>query len=215
LKASSFREPDILFVHGIMKEALIRGPEGGASFSGVGSTNSEAASGGRQEPVYLHVYDLVEHNTYMYWAGIGVYHSGVEVYGREYAYGGHEYESPGIFATAPGMAPGAVVHREKILVGYTNLSESQIFGVLKELGSMFRGNRYHLLQMNCNTFSSQLCHRLTGKRAPGWINRLADLAVSLNCLLPQGWLPPLRPPMGTEEDLLINDSNFRQERART
>lgn len=48
--------------------------------------------------------------------------------------------------------------------------------------------------MNCNTFSDELCFRLTGVHAPAWINRLAGIAVALHCLLPQGWLPPLRPP---------------------
>lgn len=57
--------------------------------------------------------------------------------------------------------------------------------------------RYHLLQMNCNHFSSDLCARLTGQPAPSWINRLAGIAVSLHCLLPPGWVPPLRPPTMT------------------
>ena len=48
--------------------------------------------------------------------------------------------------------------------------------------------------MNCNHFSSDLCARLTGEPAPAWINRLAAIAVSLHCLLPTGWVPPLRPP---------------------
>lgn len=48
--------------------------------------------------------------------------------------------------------------------------------------------------MNCNSFSDELCFRLTGRHAPPWINRLAGIAVALHCLLPQGWLPPLRPP---------------------
>ena len=37
--------------------------------------------------VRLNVYDLAEQNAYLYWAGVGIYHSGVEVYGVEYAYG--------------------------------------------------------------------------------------------------------------------------------
>lgn len=48
--------------------------------------------------------------------------------------------------------------------------------------------------MNCNHFSSDLCAKLTGQPAPTWINRLASIAVSLHCLLPTGWVPPLRPP---------------------
>lgn len=71
--------------------------------------------------------------------------------------------------------------------------------------------RYHLLQMNCNHFSSDLCARLTGQPAPAWINRLASIAVSLHCLLPQGWVPPLRPP--TAVPLSAQDLE-QQERSR-
>lgn len=41
--------------------------------------------------VRLNVYDLLEANKHIAWAGLGVFHSGVEVHGREYAYGGHEF----------------------------------------------------------------------------------------------------------------------------
>ena len=29
-------------------------------------------------PVYLNVYDLTPANGYMYWAGLGIYHTGIE-----------------------------------------------------------------------------------------------------------------------------------------
>lgn len=31
-----------------------------------------------QAPVYLNVYDLTPMNGYLYWAGLGIFHSGVE-----------------------------------------------------------------------------------------------------------------------------------------
>jgi hypothetical protein len=73
---------------------------------------SAAAAAGRpaaipMAPVYLNVYDLSDQNQYLYWAGVGVYHTGVEVYGIEYAYGGHDYDVSGVFATNPRAAPGA------------------------------------------------------------------------------------------------------------
>lgn len=151
----------------------------------------EASQGG---DVYLNVYDLVEQNNWTHWAGVGIYHSGVEIYGVEYAFGGHEYDAPGVFATHPRAAPGTVQWREAILVGRTHLSPAEVYALVQGMGQEYKGNRYHLLQMNCNTFSSDLCKRLTGTDPPGWVNRLANLAVSLHCLLPQGWVPPLRPP---------------------
>lgn len=37
-------------------------------------------------PVYLNVYDLTPMNGYVYWAGLGIFHSGVEGEGFVYAY---------------------------------------------------------------------------------------------------------------------------------
>ncbi|KAL6779866.1 DESI3 [Auxenochlorella protothecoides x Auxenochlorella symbiontica] len=150
--------------------------------------------------VYLNVYDLIEHNDWTYWCGVGIFHSGVEVYGVEYAYGGHEYDAPGVFATNPRQAPGTVTFREPVLVGETDMTPREVYAMVQELGQIFRGNAYHLLQQNCNTFSDELCYRLTGQRAPPWVNRLANFAVSLHCLLPQGWVPPLRPPTAAQAE---------------
>ncbi|KAI3428737.1 hypothetical protein D9Q98_007560 [Chlorella vulgaris] len=162
-----------------------------ALFAGSGSSSGSA--------VRLNVYDLLQQNDWTYWCGVGVFHSGVEVYDTEYAFGGHEYDAPGVFATKPHEAPGQnVAFRESILCGYTDLPREQVHAVVQQLGAQYKGNRYHLLQMNCNHFSSDLCARLTGQPAPSWINRLASIAVSLHCLLPTGWVPPLRPPTAAD-----------------
>jgi len=57
--------------------------------------------------VRLNVYDLLEANKHVAWAGLGVFHSGVEVYGREYAYGGHEFRCAGAALPGPGPCCGA------------------------------------------------------------------------------------------------------------
>jgi deubiquitinase DESI2 len=146
--------------------------------------------------VCLNVYDLVEQNHWLYPAGLGIYHSGVQIYGLELAYGGHPYESPGIFATAPRCAPGTVRWRESIEIGHTRLTRTEVRQLIGDMGRQYRGNVYNLLQLNCNTFAEDLCLRLTGRGVPGWVNRMANVAITLHCLLPAGWVPPLRPPSG-------------------
>ena len=54
-------------------------------------------------------------------------------------------------------------------MGETDLSPAEVYEVVQQLGQQYRGNKYHLLQMNCNNFSSDLCYRLTGERAPAWV----------------------------------------------
>ena len=54
-------------------------------------------------------------------------------------------------------------------IGETALSPQEVQQVVHEMGSAYRGNRYHLLQKNCNAFSNDLCIRLTGKPAPAWV----------------------------------------------
>lgn len=163
-------------------------------------------------PVFVHVYDLLyDVNQYLYPIGLGMYHSSVEVHGKEYAFGGHAYDMTGVFSSStPGRPPtfsqqqhqqqqGAVGirHRERILIGYTLSTQREVEETIALMGTTaFRGNQYHLLQMNCNTFTSEVVQRLTGKQVPGWINRIASIAVALHCLLPSHLVPPLLEEQG-------------------
>ena len=81
-----------------------------------------------------------------------------------------------------------------IQVGTTHYSEGDVELLVERMGNQFQGVSYHLLQTNCNHFSSELCYALCGKRPPFWINRLADCVINVHCLFPPTWLPPLKPP---------------------
>ncbi|GAA98385.1 uncharacterized protein L969DRAFT_59159 [Mixia osmundae IAM 14324] len=52
------------------------------------------------------------------------------------------------------------------------------------------GTSYNLITANCNHASDELAFRLTGRHAPGWINRAAWLGLQFPCLVPQGWVEP-------------------------
>jgi deubiquitinase DESI2 len=87
-----------------------------------------------------------------------------------------------------------VVFNRQIHIGETHVTQEELDDLIEQMGTRYQGVRYHLLQTNCNHFSSDLCYALCGKRPPGWINRLADCIVSVHCLFPPSWLPPLKPP---------------------
>lgn len=44
-------------------------------------------------------------------------------------------------------------HSESILIGYTDFTEQDVKRILVELGKKYRGDRYHLMNQNCNHFS--------------------------------------------------------------
>jgi PPPDE putative peptidase domain len=114
---------------------------------------------------------------------LGVYHSGI------IAEGVAARRSRADCTACP-----AVVFRTSVHVGDTPHSEEEVAEMVEELGEHYLGIDYHLLQMNCNHFSSDLCYALTGTRPPFWINRLAACVVAVHCLFPSAWLPPLNPP---------------------
>lgn len=145
-------------------------------------------------PVVVNVYDMSEQNKWLYCLGIGIYHSAVEIHGVEYAFGAHDFQTSGIFATHPREAPGEVEWRTGIAVGETDLSPQEVQQLVRHLGHHYLGTSYHLLQMNCNHFTSDFCFELCHKRPPSWINRLAGMVVALHCLFPADWVPPLNPP---------------------
>ncbi|KAG5388197.1 hypothetical protein IGI04_029737 [Brassica rapa subsp. trilocularis] len=125
-------------------------------------------------PVYLNVYDLTPINGYIYWAGLGIFHSGVEVHGVEYAFGAHDYATSGVFEVEPRQCPG-FKFKKSIFIGTTNLNPAQVREFMEDTACSYYGNMYHLIAKNCNHFCHDVCYKLTGKKIPKWVNRLAQI----------------------------------------
>ena len=46
--------------------------------------------------------------------------------------------------------------RESIVIGTTDFLEADVRSIIEQLGKQYRGDQYHLLNKNCNHFSSAL-----------------------------------------------------------
>ncbi|CAN6296909.1 unnamed protein product [Urochloa humidicola] len=143
-----------------------------------------AAAATAAAPVYLNIYDISPLNHYLYWFGLGIFHTGIEVHGMEYGFGAHEYPTSGVFQVEPKSCPG-FIFRRSVCVGTTLMSRSQVRTCIEDLAEDYHGDTYHLILKNCNHFTADVCHCLTGKPVPGWVNRLARLGSFFNCVLPE------------------------------
>ncbi len=151
----------------------------------VGNASSAGSNTNCQVPLYLNVYDLTPINGYVYWIGLGIFHSGIEAHGAEYAFGAHDYPSSGVFEVEPRRCPG-FTFRSSVPLGTTDLSPLEFRSFIEQCADEYYGDTYHLIAKNCNHFTDDLCQRLTGKSIPGWVNRLARIGYACNCLLPEG-----------------------------
>lgn len=147
-------------------------------------TTKERNGGSNRALLYLNVYDLTPINNYLYWFGLGIFHSGIEVHGLEYGFGAHEYPTSGVFEVEPRSCPG-FLFRRSVLLGSTDMSRAEFRLFMEHISGKYHGDTYHLIAKNCNHFTDEVCMRLTGKPIPGWVNRLARLGSFCNCLLPE------------------------------
>jgi hypothetical protein len=60
-------------------------------------------------------------------------------------------------------------------MGETDLTAAQVQHLVQQMGHHYKGNKYHLLQLNCNHFASDMCLQLTGKPAPPWVSTVCTL----------------------------------------
>ncbi|BGP36358.1 hypothetical protein JCM10450v2_000258 [Rhodotorula kratochvilovae] len=90
---------------------------------------------------------------------------------------------------------------------YMTKAERRAFRILEEMrrDPEWNGTRYRLLEKNCNTFTHELVWRLTGRRAPAWLNRAAWVATSIPCIVPAGWVDEADEAAPTAERASIAD----------
>uniref|UniRef100_A0A2P2MXJ0 DeSI-like protein At4g17486 isoform X1 n=1 Tax=Rhizophora mucronata TaxID=61149 RepID=A0A2P2MXJ0_RHIMU len=141
-------------------------------------------SGNCETQVVLNVYDLTPLNNYTYWFGFGIFHSGVEVHGKEYGFGAHDFPISGVFEVEPRSCPG-FTYRCSLTLGPLNMPPSEFRTFVESMASEYHGDTYHLISKNCNHFTDDISWRLTGRKIPGWVNRLARLGALCSCLLPE------------------------------
>jgi deubiquitinase DESI2 len=98
----------------------------------------------------------------------------------EFAYGGHPFPFSGVFEIGPRDADELgeqfrfrcvilslpkgqsitqwhlSVCRQSVHLGFTDFTEDDVKRIVVEMGKEFRGDRYHLMNKNCNHFSGSL-----------------------------------------------------------
>ncbi|KAF1911794.1 PPPDE putative peptidase domain-containing protein [Ampelomyces quisqualis] len=164
--------------------------------------------------ITIHVYDLLppgKVSTVLWAIGSSLLHTGVVIGDREYAYGGHDLRNQtGVYWTKPRLEPPGGTFRQAILHGFSFRPPEDLDSIIHEASVEFQGTSYNLLTKNCNHFTSYLCEKLTGRTAPGWINRAASIGVALPCVVPREWIAP--PDYDTADGELL-DEDFEDERA--
>ncbi|XP_020528632.1 deSI-like protein At4g17486 isoform X2 [Amborella trichopoda] len=138
------------------------------------SSSAYNESDGDPAQLYLNIYDLTPVNDYLYWFGLGIYHSGIEIHGLEYGFGAHDFPTSGVFEVEPRNCPG-FVYRCSILLGSIDMTPTDLREFMENMARKYHGDTYHLISKNCNHFTDDVCLRLAGKPIPGWVNRLARL----------------------------------------
>uniref|UniRef100_UPI0037E84229 desumoylating isopeptidase 1b n=1 Tax=Semicossyphus pulcher TaxID=241346 RepID=UPI0037E84229 len=97
----------------------------------------------------------------------GIWHTGIVVHGEEFFFSGSGINSCPPSGTVLGD-PLSIVN-----LGSTEVTPDIFTEHLNSLSeSTYRGDKYNLLEHNCNTFSNEVAQFLTGKKIPSYITDL-------------------------------------------
>ncbi|KAI9700215.1 MAG: hypothetical protein M1820_006883 [Bogoriella megaspora] len=178
-----------------------------------GRSNSQLT----KSEIRINVYDLLPPSrisSILWTFGTSLLHSGVVIGEKEYAFGGHDQPGlSGVYWTRPRLEPPGGTFKLQILHGFSYLPIEDIEGIVREVSAKFQGPSYNLLTNNCNHFTSHLCHRLTSRKAPSWLNRAASIGHALPCLVPREWTDLEPPDHDTASGELLDEEDEHDERS--
>jgi len=117
------------------------------------SASDLATSSGKVKGlVTLHAYDLGWLTPLTEAVGVGAFHVTVEVNRREFF-----FADTGVCQTK--LKQGSE-RRSSVVLGATALSANEVVAVIRQLRKEFKGEEYHLVKKNCQTFAEAFCARL-------------------------------------------------------
>ena len=134
--------------------------------------------------------------------GLGTYHTSIQIRSKCYSFAagfGISQSNPPT-SGADRYAPSNARYQESVTLGTTTLSQGKINEVVNKLrDTTFTSTSYHLMNRNCNHFTTTLAmallhydqltdpqYRPKLDRYPAWVNRLARTGTGLGCLNGEG-----------------------------
>ena len=134
--------------------------------------------------------------------GLGTYHTSLQIRSKCYSFAA----GVGIAQSTPPIsgreqyAPTNARYQESITLGTTTLSQGKINEIVNKLrDTTFNNTSYHLINRNCNHFTTTLAmallhydqltdpgHHPSLAKYPAWVNRLARTGTGLGCLNGEG-----------------------------
>ena len=135
--------------------------------------------------------------------GLGTYHTSIQIRSKCYSFAagaGVTQSNPPSTSGVDRYAPSNARHQESITLGTTTLSQGKINEVVNKLReTTFTSTSYHLMNRNCNHFTTTLAmallhydqltdpqYRPKLDQYPAWVNRLARTGTGLGCLNGEG-----------------------------
>lgn len=159
------------------------------------------------DSIFLNIYNLSASNYLFGPCGLGIYHSSVEFEGKEYSFG----PNLGI-SILPINYINLDLH-EKILVGSSNRTSSEMEYLIIQLREKFNKNDYNYLSYNCNTFTNELLNITSDYDIPDYVNRIPRFFQRIPYLKNTnrymcGMNNFIKKPKCDHENEIINDDDF-------
>ena len=137
-------------------------------------------------PVWLNVYHLTCLNYFLQIIGIGIYHTAIEVESQEYTFSASKEDIAGFYINKVGEISKLLKLKEKIYMGNTIYSKSNIERILALESPYWMGRTYDPFLKNCNHFTKYFLKLIlfSNIKYPAYINRICKYAQVFSSFYP-------------------------------